>query len=47
MADAEALGQEVGAWEAERDRLGASVEWRFTAADPRTKLRKLYPSIEV
>jgi hypothetical protein len=47
LADAEALGQEVGAWEAERTRLGASVEWRFAAADARTKLRKLYLSIEV
>ena len=46
LADIEALRREVEAWGAERNRLGASVDWRFTTADARTKLRKLYPSIE-
>jgi hypothetical protein len=26
--------------------LGTSVEWRFTTEDARSKLRKLYPSID-
>lgn len=46
LADVETLGREVNAWQAERNRLGASVDWRFTTSDARTKLRKLYPSIE-
>jgi hypothetical protein len=46
IADAEALEREVEAWAEERNRLGTSVDWRFTTPDARTKLRKLYPSIE-
>lgn len=46
LADIETLRQEVEAWAEGRNRLGASVEWRFTTEDARTKLRKLYPSIE-
>jgi hypothetical protein len=36
----------VAAWGAERNRLGVGVDWRFTTASARTKLRKLYPSVE-
>jgi hypothetical protein len=36
----------VEAWAEERNRLGASVDWRFTTSDARTKLRKLYPSVD-
>ena len=46
LPDVETLRREAEAWAEERNRLGASVEWRFTTADARTKLRKLYPSIE-
>ncbi len=46
LPDVETLRREAEAWEKERNRAGASVNWRFTAADARTKLRKLYPSIE-
>jgi hypothetical protein len=46
LADIETLKREVSAWAEERNRLGASVEWRFTTEDARTKLRKLYPAIE-
>jgi hypothetical protein len=46
IPDIETLGQEVGAWCEARNRSKASVDWRFTAEDARTKLRKLYPSIE-
>ena len=46
VADAKTLGREAQAWCEERNRLGASVDWRFTTADARTKLRRLYPSIE-
>ena len=46
LADIEALKKEVSAWAEERNRLGASVEWRFTTEDARNKVRKLYPAIE-
>ena len=47
VPDLETLQREVKAWEAERNRLGASVEWRFTTEDARAKLRSLYPSQKV
>lgn len=37
---------EVAAWEARRNASGATVHWRFTTADARIKLHKLYPVIE-
>ncbi len=47
LPDLEALGRETKTWERERNRLGASVDWRFTTEDARTKLRSLYPSEKV
>jgi transposase len=47
LPDTETLEREARAWCEERNRLGTSVEWRFTAEDARIKLRKLYPSIDV
>lgn len=46
IPDAETLEGEVQAWCGQRNQRGASVDWRFTTADARVKLRKLYPSIE-
>ena len=46
LPDTETLRREVEAWAEERNRLGASVDWRFATFDARTKLRKLYPSID-
>lgn len=46
IADIETLGREVSAWCEARNRSKASVDWRFTTEDARTKLRKLYPSFE-
>ena len=46
LPDMETLEREAGAWCEERNRLGTSVEWRFTTEDARIKLRKLYPSID-
>ena len=40
------LEREAKAWCVERNRLGASVEWRFRTEDAREKLRSLYPSTE-
>jgi DDE superfamily endonuclease len=43
---AEALRQEVAAWEEARNERAAEVRWRFTTADARIKLRHLYPSLQ-
>jgi hypothetical protein len=39
------LAQEVLAWESERNAKQATVDWRFTTADARIKLKKLHPVI--
>ena len=39
-----ALEREVAAWEADRNASQRGVDWRFTAADARVKLKRLYPS---
>src|SRR5215211_6231009 len=46
LADTQSVEREAGAWCEERNRLGTSVEWRFSTEDARIKLRKLYPSID-
>jgi len=46
IPDSKTLGAQAQAWCEERNRLGASVDWRFTTDDARTKLRRLYPPIE-
>lgn len=40
------LQHEVAPWENERNRRSTKVNWQFTTADARVKLRRLYPSIE-
>jgi hypothetical protein len=39
------LARETLAWETERNTSEATVEWRFTTADARIKLKRLYPVI--
>jgi hypothetical protein len=41
----ETLRQEVTAWQATRNALAKSMEWRFTNGDARVKLKKLYPTV--
>lgn len=41
------LESEVKAWEDERNDQIVKVQWRFTTADARIKLKHLYPMIEV
>jgi hypothetical protein len=43
----EALCREVKAWQVERNSVRAKVNWQFTTADARIKLKKLYPSYYV
>ena len=45
IPDPPTLEEEVAAWEHERNAKGATVDWRFTTADARIKLKRLYPSI--
>lgn len=45
IPDQETLKQEVAAWEQDRNRAATTVDWRFTTADARIKLKRLYPSI--
>ena len=46
LPDMETLEREAKAWCRERNRLGASVDWRFKTEDARIKLRSLYPSVK-
>lgn len=47
LAILEEVSQEVAAWQQERNQAQATIHRRFTAADARIKLKRLYPSIEV
>lgn len=45
IPDIETMRAEVAAWEIDRNKGGADISWRFTTADARIKLRRLYPQI--
>ncbi|MBA2346509.1 MAG: IS630 family transposase, partial [Rubrobacter sp.] len=36
----------VEGWELERNERGSKIDWRFTMADARIKLKRLYPSFD-
>jgi hypothetical protein len=40
----EIMVQETTTWEQNRNELGAGIDWQFTTADARIKLKRLYPS---
>ena len=44
LADKETVQREAAAWEKERNAAQMTVDWRFTSADARIKLKRLYPS---
>ena len=46
IGDIGELRREVAAWEADRNERQVGVNWRFTTADARIKLRQLYPAIQ-
>ena len=46
IPDQETLAHEVQAWQEQRNTETVKVHWRFTTADARIKLRRLYPIIE-
>jgi hypothetical protein len=47
IPDLDTLRREVATWEAERNAAVVRVEWQFTTADARVRLKKLYPTIEL
>ena len=47
IPDKATLAHETAAWAARRNSDDATVNWRFTTADARIKLKRLYPSIDV
>lgn len=46
IPDQETLRDEIAAWEERRNAKAVSVNWRFTTADARIRLKRLYPSIK-
>jgi hypothetical protein len=45
IPSASELDSELAAWEATRNRGASRVNWQFTTADARVKLRRLYPQV--
>lgn len=46
IPDLESLRREVAAWERDRNAEAVKVDWQFTTADARVKLKRLYPVLE-
>lgn len=40
------MRSEVAAWEERRNNANASIDWQFTSADARIKLKRLYPTVD-
>jgi hypothetical protein len=45
IPDQDTLKKEVVAWQEKRNIIASPMEWRFTTADARIKLKKLYPTV--
>ena len=46
IATIEEMKSEVAAWQEHRNKQLAKINWQFTTADARVKLKRLYPSFE-
>ncbi len=46
LPDRATLQIEVTAWQDRRNAAGGHIDWRFTTADARLKLKRLYPTIQ-
>ena len=46
IASESELRGEVEPWEAERNERQVGIDWRFTTADARIKLKRLYPAVQ-
>jgi hypothetical protein len=47
IPDLASLRREVAAWEKSRNAAVVKVDWQFTTADARVKLKKLYPTLQL
>jgi hypothetical protein len=47
IAQREVVAEEAGTWAQDRNHCQIGVEWHFTTADARTKLKHLYPKIKL
>lgn len=47
LEDPAVVRAEVSAWETKRNEAKTTINWRFTVADARVKLKNVYPSIEI
>jgi len=47
IPDIETLRREVAAWQRTRNAQEVKVDWQFTTADARVKLKKLYPTVQL
>lgn len=45
--DSETVRQKVAIWETERNQKQIGIDWQFTTADARIKLKRLYPIVNV
>jgi len=45
IPDSETLEREISLWETKRNAKAAKVDWHFSTADARVKLKRLYPSL--
>lgn len=46
LKDLASVQERVAAWQVQRDTHPVTINWRFTTADARIKLKRLYPSLE-
>jgi DDE superfamily endonuclease len=46
LPNVETLAREVAAWESRRNQAQVTIDWRFTTADARIKLKRLYPILK-
>lgn len=46
IGSVEAVQKCVASWQQERNQAHAGIDWRFTAADARIKLKHLYPTVK-
>lgn len=46
IATREELEHQVACWQDQRNATATTVNWRFTTADARIKLKRLYPSLK-
>jgi len=46
IPDEEQIKAEVQAWQNNRNNMNARINWQFTTADARVKLKRLYPTLD-